>query len=94
MITPSQMQFGHYYVVEVAFNKNNPIHRAIAFNAQTGGRLVWLMRAGYERRMDHAGHIFEHTMPVDRTKLTHFRVIEEITAMRPDNDPFSLPRKP
>lgn len=97
----SALQFGHYYVVEVSFNRYNPIHRAIAFNAQTGGKLVWLCRAGYEDPQlvltEKEGHrrrpgvVHEHVVIVNRYEMSHFVVIEEIMAMRPEMDSYKMP---
>jgi hypothetical protein len=81
----SQMQFGHYYVVDVSFGPTNPIHRAIAFNMQSGGNLLWLIRGGYEWGTQ------VHAIPVNLTHLSHLEVIEEITLMQSDS--YRLPRE-
>jgi hypothetical protein len=68
-----------YYVVEVAFNQNNPIHRSVCFH-RSGGNVD--MFGSYE------GVISQNI-----SQLTFFQVIEEIPVMNTIEYPnkFKLP---
>lgn len=57
-----------YYIVEVAFFKSNPIHRAVYFHRSSGN--IELMSSGYEGAMSR--HI---------SRLAHFKVLSELTLM-------------
>jgi hypothetical protein len=78
-IAPEDMQFGHFYVVEVSFRETNPIHRAIAFEAR--GETISLIGGGYA------------TPCVRWRELYFFSVVEEIESLKLTKENFRLPPK-
>jgi hypothetical protein len=80
---PQQMKFGHYYVADIAHRPDNPIHRVIVYNAQTGGHNAYVCSGGYE---------LEDRIINWRT-LFHFEIICEIEEMRPEKNSYRLPRR-
>lgn len=77
------MKFGHYYVVEVAFAPENPIHRVVACNARDDDT-VDLLSGSYEEM---------HESRVGIKELTHFHVLHEIESMSPEHQARRLPRR-
>lgn len=74
-------EFGKYYVVEVSFEENNPIHRAIMSAWRSGD--MTLFATGYEQ-----------PIVICAGDLKWFRVVEEITSMdRNYPNHFKLPRE-
>lgn len=79
-----RMKFGHYYIVEVAFDPNNVVHRAIACEPRTGWpgtpqakRTVTLFAQGYEAP---DGSMVLRDQEIE--KLEYFRVVGEIHQMQ------------
>lgn len=83
------LQFGHYYVVDVSFNPNNPIHRAIATPIGRGPNHVFLFRLGYESET-HPG-AGGPAMLQNIQNLAHFEIISEIEQMHYKHDTNELP---
>jgi hypothetical protein len=73
---PEQMVYDRWYVVDLAYGEQSPIHRAVAFEARDGGCLI--LGVGY-------GPEIVHWQP-----LPHFRVICEIEEMRAENTSHAL----
>lgn len=68
-----------YYVVEVSFRKNNPIHRAICYHRHGGNVELF---ASYD------GIIRENIK-----HLAYFEVVEEIKSMREEfENQYKLPK--
>ena len=71
-----KLEFGKYYVVEVSFRKDNPIHRAVLTEYRTSGTTyakshsATLISSGYEEPIQ-----------TDLNKLAFFRVVHEIEEM-------------
>jgi hypothetical protein len=57
-----------YYIVEVAYSKENPIHRVVGFHRHIGDLI--LFTAGYTEVIN-----------INYTELYHFEVIEELKSM-------------
>lgn len=78
MINSNEMKDLSYYVVEVSFRENNPIHRAIAFHTCDG--LIELINVSYEDQLP-AMKFYE---------LAFFRVISEIEDLNTKSYPNKL----
>lgn len=69
------MDFTKYYVVEVAFNKHNIVHMAIAgsarFDQSKGSYFITLWNSGYE-----------YPNKTFVSDLAHFRIVSEISDMK------------
>lgn len=80
---PTDMKFGGWYVVEVAFDESNPIHRAIASSVRTNN--MNLVHVGGEEMptisCDLYGN-YDGIKTVKLHKLAFFRVIAEVTDMK------------
>lgn len=68
---PEQMVFDRWYLVDLAYHENSPVHRAIAFEARDGGCLI--IGGGYGPEIVHWGG------------LAKFNIIREIEEMRPEH---------
>jgi succinate dehydrogenase/fumarate reductase flavoprotein subunit len=75
------MIFGRYYVADISHRPNNPIHRVIVYNVQTGGFHAYVCGGGYELK----------DRVIDYRTLAHFKLICEIEEMRPERNSYKLP---
>lgn len=85
-----KLEFGKYYVVEVSFKEDNPIHRAILTEYRTCGTTyaksasATLSSSGYEA-----------SIQVDLNKLAFFRVVHnipELATLHEYPNRFKLPK--
>ena len=80
-IQPEDLEYGHYYVAEVAINYSTPIVRAVASEAQPGNVLIMLTGPGFQGRFD-------------MRTLAHFEVLLEIESMDPSYNKGVMPAPP
>lgn len=81
----SDLQFGHYYIADIAHRPTNPIHRCIVCDVHqipNHGTFVSVMRCGYDPQI----------LPRKQTTdFAYFKIICEIEEMHPSKDSYRLP---
>lgn len=75
------LEYGHYYVADVAINHGTPIVRAVVSEYQPGNVLMVLTGAGLTGRFD-------------LRTFAHFEVLEEVESMDPKYNTNEMPKPP